>query len=173
MAWKIQSLGEHHLTDQFDCGKERLNTWLKRHALNNMGLGLGRTFVAVETGNTRVQGFFCVSAGAVKFDHIPEHKKKSLPHYPIPTVHIGRLAVDRQVQRRGLGSALLVEALRRAANVSADVGIYAVDVIALDEEAKSFYLKYGFTQMLDDALHLFLPIATARILAATMAGDNG
>lgn len=166
MTWEIHGLHEHHLLAQFDCGKESLNAWLNRHALNNIALGLGRTLVAVRPGEKRVESFFCVSAGTVRFDHVPEHQKRRLPRYPIPTMHIGRLAVDKTVQGRGLGSALLVEALRRAANVSADIGIYAVDVLALDEDAKAFYLKYGFIEMLDDALHLFMPIATARILAA-------
>jgi GNAT superfamily N-acetyltransferase len=173
VLWEIQLLSDRHSCAGFDCGKASLNSWLNRYALSNMSLGLSRTFVAVESGKTRVDGFFCISAGAVKFDQIPEHEKKRLPRYPIPTIHIGRLAVDRTVQGHGLGSALLVEALRRAANVSEDIGIHAVDVIALDEGAKRFYLKYGFTEMLDNALHLFLPIATARMLAAgTDWGDR-
>ncbi|MGD0463431.1 MAG: GNAT family N-acetyltransferase [Tepidisphaeraceae bacterium] len=106
-----------------------------------------------------------MSTGSVRFDVIPDHAKKRLPKYPIPTVHIGRLAVDVKFQGKGLGETLLVEALRKAATASSSVGVYAVDVIALHDRARSFYLKYGFVEMLDQPLHLFLPIAAARAAA--------
>jgi len=75
------------------------------------------------------------------------------------------LAVDVKFQGKGLGETLLVEALRKAATASSSVGVYAIDVIALHDRAKSFYLRYGFVEMLDQPLHLFLSIAAARALA--------
>ena len=165
MPWSIQSLTSAFDVGGFDCGEESLNSFLQRHALGNDKAGLGRTFIAVETGQTQIAGYFTLSTGSVRFDVIPDHARKRLPKYPIPTVHIGRLAVDVKFQGKGLGETLLVEALRKAARASSSVGVYAVDCLALNDRAKSFYLKYGFTEMLDQPLHLFLPMATARAVA--------
>lgn len=165
MPWSIQPLTSAFDVSGFDCGEVSLNSFLQRHALSNDKAGLGRTFIAIEAGQTQIQGYFTLSTGSVRFDVIPDHLKKRLPKYPIPTVHIGRLAVDVRFQGKGLGETLLVEALRKAAAASSGVGVYAVDVIALHDRAKGFYLKYGFVEMLDQPLHLFLPIATARAMA--------
>lgn len=165
VGWKIEILSQNHDISSFDCGEKSLNDWLRRFALANTSVGLSRTFVALETGCTEVLGYFAVSTSSIKFDTIPRHIEKKLPKYPIPTVHIGRLAVDKTRQKRGLGEFLLIEALSRAGYASFTVGVYAVDVVALNERARAFYLKYGFEPLLDDELHLFLPIETARILA--------
>ena len=165
MPWSIRRLTAAIDVSGFDCGEASLNLFLQRHALNNDRAGLGRTFIAIEEGQTRVAGYFTVSSGSVRFDAVPDHAKKRLPKYPIPTVHLGRLAVDVRFQGKGLGETLLVEALRKAAAASGSVGVYAVDVIALNDRAKSFYLKYGFVEMLDQPVHLFLPIAAARAVA--------
>lgn len=166
MPWTIQRLASSLDISGFDCGEASLNSFLQRHALGNDKAGLGRTFIAVEVGQVQIAGYFTMSTGSVRFDVIPDHARKRLPKYPIPTVHIGRLAVDVKFQGRGLGETLLVEALRKAVAASGSVGVYAVDVIALHDRAKSFSLKYGFVEMLDQPLHLFLPIAAARAAAA-------
>lgn len=170
MPWAIAQLDPSHDVTAFDCGEASLNLFLQKHALNNDRAGLGRTFVAAEPGRTQVAGYFTLSAGSVRFDTIPDHTAKKPPKYPIPTVHIGRLAADGRCQGKGLGEALLVEAIRMAATASTSVGVYAIDVFALHDRAKSFYLKYGFIEMLDAPLHLFLSIHTARAMVATLDG---
>jgi ribosomal protein S18 acetylase RimI-like enzyme len=170
VAWSFQSLDSAFDVSAFDCGETSLNAFLQRHAINNDKAGLGRTFIATEEGQKIIAGYFTISTGSVRFDVIPDHARKRLPKYPIPTVHIGRLAVDRKFQGRGLGETLLVEALRKSATAASSVGVYAVDVIALHDRAKNFYLKYGFVEMLDQPLHLFLPIATAREVAKIVNG---
>jgi ribosomal protein S18 acetylase RimI-like enzyme len=170
VPWSIERFDSKHDIAAFDCGEPSLNLFLQRHALNNARAGLGRTFVAVEPGLTRVLGYFTVSTGSVSFDTVPDHGKKRLPKYPIPTVHVGRLAVDATCQGQGLGETLLVESLRKTASASDSIGVYAVDLIALHDQAKRFYLKYGFTEMLDSPLHLFMPIGTVHRLAKAAEG---
>jgi len=165
MPWKTERLGPSHDLSAFDCGEPTLNSFLQKHALNNDRAGLGRTFVAIEPDQLQVAGYFTVSTGSVRFDSFPDYKKRRLPKYPIPTVHIGRLAVDGKSKGKGLGEALLIEALRKATIASKSIGVFAVDLIALNENAKRFYLKYGFVETLDDPMHLFLPIETVRQLA--------
>jgi ribosomal protein S18 acetylase RimI-like enzyme len=170
VPWQILPLDPSHDVAGFDCGENSLNAFLQRHALGNDRAGLGRTFVAVEPGQTPVLGYFTISTGSIRFDAIPDHVKKRLPRYPIPTVHIGRLAVDTRFKGNRLGETLLIEALRKAATASDTIGVYAVDVIALHDRAKSFYVKYGFVEMLDQPLHLFMPIKAVIEMAELIDG---
>jgi GNAT superfamily N-acetyltransferase len=169
MHWTFERLAPSHAIAAFDCGEPALNAFLQKHALNNDRAGLGATFVAVDVSQMGILGYFTLSAGSVRFDIIPDHAKRRLPKYPIPTVHIGRLAVDLKCQGQRPGESLLVEALCKAANASISVGVYAVDVIALHEKAKNFYLKYGFVEMLDQPFHLFMSMSTARRVAKIVA----
>jgi GNAT superfamily N-acetyltransferase len=88
----------------------------------------------------------------------------------VPVVLLGRLAVDRTVQGRGLGSFLLIDALRRAQHSSEQVGIRAVEVDALDDAARRFYLKFGFVSLADDLNHLFLAMHVVRKLGLPPLG---
>ncbi len=138
MSWSIQPFTSAFDVSGFDCGEVTLNSFLQRHALSNDKAGLGRTFIAVEADQTHVAGYFTVSTGSVRFDVFPDYAKRRFPRYPIPTVHIGRLAVDVRFQGRGLGETLLVEALRKAVTASSSIGVYAVDVIALHVRTRAF-----------------------------------
>lgn len=97
----------------------------------------------------------------MRFENLPE---RALPHYPIPTALLGRLAVDQAFQGQKLGAFLLLDALRRVELIAGTLGLFAVEVVALDEVARAFYLKFGFAPMHDDALHLYLPLSKIRQL---------
>ena len=153
----------------FSCGEPPLDDYLLKNAWQSSAAGLGRTFVAVEPGKLEVCGYFTMAAGAVKFDSIPDYAKKRLPKYPIPTAHLAKLAVHESHQKRGLGAALLIEALRRSLSASEQIGVFAVDVIALNDRARGFYLKYGFVPLLDNTHHLYMSIKTAKAVAAIVA----
>ena len=156
----IEPLSSTHDRSAFDCGEPSLNTYLRQYARQNDEKGLGRTYVAVEPGQTRVEGYYTISTGAVTFEQVPE----KLPRYPIPVVHLGRLAIGLTSQGKGLGELLLIDALKRAALAAEQLGIYAVEVRALNDSARRFYLKYGFTRLLDDEFHLYLSMKTIRKL---------
>ena len=160
MKFTITPLTKIHERNDFDCGEESLNEFLKKFARQNDKRGLGKTFVLIEEGKTEVLGYNTVSSGAVTFDEVPEN----LPRYPIPVAHIGRLAVDKKTKGKGLGELLLVDALKKISKIAEQIGIYAVEVYALNESARKFYLKYGFTELLDDRLHLYLPVKTIQNL---------
>jgi GNAT superfamily N-acetyltransferase len=159
-VFTIERLSSAHDRGQFDCGETTLNEYLQRFAGQHDRKGLGRTYVAVEPGETVVKGYYTISSGAVSFEDVPEN----LPRYPIPVVLLARLAVDRSARGHGLGEMLLIHALKKAAEVSEQLGVHAVVVDALNETARAFYLKYGFTELLDDPLHLYLPMRKIRQL---------
>lgn len=160
LQFVIELLNKRHGRENFDCGEESLNEFLKKYARQNSEKGFGRTFVAVLPEESNVLGFYTLSSGGISFDIVPE----KLPRYPIPTVHLGRLATDVQVRGQGLGELLLIDALERTVLVAAELGIYAVELYALNENAKNFYLKYGFVGLKDDEKHLYLPIETLKKL---------
>jgi GNAT superfamily N-acetyltransferase len=165
-SYIIEPLDRRHDRDGFDCEEESLNEFLKRFARQNDEKGLGRTFVALKPGDPAIIGYYTLSTGAVGFEQVPA----KLPRYPVPVAHIGRLAVDRRATRQGLGAFLLIDALRRIMLVAGHIGIYAVEVYALNEEARSFYLKYGFKPLLDDSQHLYLSILCS---ASSVVGNPG
>jgi GNAT superfamily N-acetyltransferase len=94
------------------------------------------------------------------FQEVPTAAAKKLPKHPVPVILLARLAVDQAAQRQGLGRLLLVDAMKRCLQLSKELGVHAIEVEAIDGEAKQFYLKYGFAALEDSELHLYLPIAT-------------
>ena len=90
----------------------------------------------------------------------PENLQKKLPQYPIPVARIERLAVDKSVQGKDLGSALLVHALKKSVQVASDIGILAVIVDAKSIQGRAFYEKYGFQPFPNQSLKLFIPMKT-------------
>jgi GNAT superfamily N-acetyltransferase len=158
--WRIESLTRGHDREPFACGAAALDGYLKKYARQNADLDYGRTFVLVREGESRVLGFYTLSAGAVARKHLPPEDARRVPPYPAPVAQLGRLAVDREVQGQGLGSLLLADALRRAYRASKDLALYAVDAIAKNDKAKAFYRSHGFHELHDDPLHLFLSMKT-------------
>jgi GNAT superfamily N-acetyltransferase len=158
--WKIERLTEKHDCREFRCGEHVLDNFLIRHALANDRRGLGSAYAAVADGTNQVLGYVTLCSNSMHFEHAPT---KDLPHYPIPTVLIARLAVDKSSHRMGIGTGLMLMALRLAVEISDRLGVFAVTVEALSEEAKTFYQKrFGFTELLDDPHHLFATIADLR-----------
>lgn len=143
----------------FDCGNTILNDYFRFYAFKNDQLSIGKTFVALNELDT-VTGYMTLANAQIEVDLLPETLKTKLPRYPIPAFRIAKLAVDLRYQGSGVGSWLLRSALEKALSVSASVGIYAVIVDAIDEKAKSFYVKYGFVAFSEYPLTLFLPITT-------------
>lgn len=163
-TWTIRRLATSHDRSAFDCGQPMLNDWLKDRAGQFDRRDLSRTCVATRPDQLLVVGYYAISTHRVVYDVLPAAEAKGLPRLDVPVVLIGRLAVDRSVQGQGLGALLLVDALRRSVQICDQVGIRAVEVDALDDAARNFYLKFGFRSLLDDPRHLFLPMHEIRKL---------
>jgi GNAT superfamily N-acetyltransferase len=160
--WFIERLGRAHDRKGFSCGNGPLDDFLRSLAGQYEKRNIGRTYVATRPGEARVLGYYTLSSGAVPIENLPEPSARKLPRHPVPTILLGRLAVDREVHGQGLGEALLVDALGRALDFSETLGVHAVEVVAIDERARAFYERYGFLTLIDDPLHLYLPIASIR-----------
>jgi predicted GNAT family N-acyltransferase len=161
LKFKFETLSKDFARDDFDCGIESLNDFLRRYALQNLKKNISVTVVAVSEENPKkILGYYSVSMAQVNFKNLPTDLAKGIPRYPVPAMRIGRLAVDRTAQGAGLGGELLRNALHRALDLSREVGTCIVLVDALDENAKRFYEKYGFVSMTDLPLSLVLPMET-------------
>jgi ribosomal protein S18 acetylase RimI-like enzyme len=165
--WVIERLRAAHDRAGFSCGHPSLDVFLIKLAGQYDKRRLGRTFVATQPGNTKVAGYYTLAAGSFAVDCLPAADRKKLPRHPVPTVHIGRLAVDREFRGKGLGETLLFHALRAASELSEKLGAFAVDVWSIDERASAFYQKYGFIPLADDPLHSYLPMKTVVDLFAS------
>lgn len=164
--WSITQLAKHHDRSQFRCGEAALDEWLEQRATQWMKKGLARVYVATESAapNT-VRGYYSLSNHYVTFADLDERQAKQLPReVDIPTVLLGRLAVDRGCQGRGLGRYLLFDALARCVAIANSIGIAAVEVDAISESARVFYIANGFHPLRDDERHLYVSIKEARAL---------
>ncbi len=153
----------------FNCGYPELNQYLRQYAVKNDQLAIGKTFVALSE-TKEIVGYFTVSTAQIAAETLPDVLKAKLPRYPVPAFRIGKLAVDLRFQGYKVGRWLLTKALEKALEVSQSVGLYAILVDAIDEKAKSFYVKYGFVPLTEYPLTLFLPLAT--IKAAFKQGQH-
>ncbi|MBI4821785.1 MAG: GNAT family N-acetyltransferase [Deltaproteobacteria bacterium] len=156
----------------FDSGVHALDDFLRRHAVPNADRGIGKTFVlrsAEGTANApRVLGFYTLSMAQITREALPKEERPGLPRYPMPVALVGRLAVDRRAQGRGVGGRLLVDALIRVAGAATDVGCLGVIVDAKDEKARHFYEHFGFSELEPEVWprRMYLPMATVvRLLA--------
>jgi predicted N-acetyltransferase YhbS len=133
----------HDITG-FSCGNELLDRWLVRYAGQNQRRDAARTFVAATT-DQRVYGYYALLAGQIDHHEATPETSKGLPqHFPIPVAILARLAVDVSQQGRGIGAALLNDALVRVVRASEQVAVRAIVVHAVDEGASSFYGRFGF-----------------------------
>lgn len=165
MKVRIERLESRHRRDGFDSGEPALDAFLTRLAGQQQRRGFGKTYVALADDGLEVTGFVTVSAGQVATTVLPA--PPNLPRHAAPILRIGRLAVDRRHQGKGIGQALLSFALHLALDFSERVGLYAVVVDAKNENVARYYRQIGFEPTLDDPLCLFLPIST---LAKTRDG---
>ena len=149
-----------HRFDDFDSGVSLLDDWLRKRALNNQASGASRTFV-VCTDDDEVAGYYCLSAGSVIHAIAPKPLRRNMPD-PIPVVVMGRLAIDKRYHRMGLGSGLLKDAVLRTLNSAETLGITAILVHAISEDAKNFYLANGFVESPTQPLTLCLALDKAR-----------
>jgi GNAT superfamily N-acetyltransferase len=151
----VEPLAEHHICNTFDCGKhESLAAWLKRYALESQKAKSARTFI-VHRENA-VVGYHSLCASSISRKEASERAAKGQPDRPIPAILLARLAIDKSEQRKGLGKALLKDALSRSLNAAKEIRTRVILVHAIDEEAKNFYKKFGFETSPVNDLHLML-----------------
>jgi GNAT superfamily N-acetyltransferase len=160
---EIVKLNRSHAIDQFDCSVASLNNFLKHYALINQASGGAQTYVAIVDGI--VVGYYSLATGEVAHEAAPARVTKGMARHPIPVMLLARLATDVTWQGRGLGAALLGDAMRRTLQAADIAGIRALVVHAKGEKARRFYEHFDFDPSPKDPLHLSILIKEIRRLA--------
>jgi GNAT superfamily N-acetyltransferase len=161
-AFVIDKLAQHDRTD-FSCGVDELDRYFRQQAGQDSRRLLANCFVAVEPESRVVAGFYTLASTSIPLNELPDDVQRRLPRYPrLPAALIGRLAVDVRFKQRGLGTALLMDAARRA--LRSDPAVFAVVVEAKDEGVASFYRRREFTSFIGEPLTLYAPLATLQRL---------
>lgn len=145
----------------FDSGEPTLDAYLRTRALTNHVSGASRCFVT--SSNGRVVGFYALASASVERGSAPGRVRRNMPD-PIPVILLSRLAIDRREQQRGLGKHMLRDAITRSVQAADIIGVRALLVHALHDDARSFYERFDFEPSPTDPLHLLLLIKDARAL---------
>jgi GNAT superfamily N-acetyltransferase len=148
---------DHQLTD-FDSGEPSLDNWLKRRAARNQSNGSSRTYFVCN--GKAVIGYYCLAAGAIGHAEAPRNLRRNRPD-PIPVLVLGRLAIHKEHQQQGIGTALLRDAILRAIQAAEIAGVTALLVHAISEQARRFYRSRGFVESPVKPMTLCLVLATA------------
>jgi ribosomal protein S18 acetylase RimI-like enzyme len=159
--FRIEPLNDTHNRIAFRCGEPVLDRYLQTQATQDIRRRIANCFVAQEQATGIIAAFYTLSAASIPIVDLPSEETKRLPRYPsLPAVRIGRLAVDERFQGRGLGSALLIDAVART--LRADPAVFTLLVEAKNDQAVEFYGRFGFRTLASQPRTLFLPLATAQ-----------
>ena len=153
----------------FDSGEPSLDNYLRTRALTNHADGASRCFVTCQ--GDRVVGYYALASGAVSHADLSGKFRRNMPN-PVPVILLSRLAVDRKHQGSGLGENLLRDAIARSVQVAEQIGVRAMLVHALHQEAHRFYARYQFEPSPTDSLHLLLLIKDAKASVAALQDEG-
>jgi ribosomal protein S18 acetylase RimI-like enzyme len=160
--WRETPLAKSHKRNTFDCGKQALNEYLQRFALQNHESGSAKTYVAEASKNSQIiLAYYSLCPGQIEYSEIPQIVSRGLAKYPVSVYRLARLAVDRGMQQKGIGSEMFLLAARRAMSAGASAGGVALAIDAKDDAAAKWYRdKFAALPLLSNQLRLILPFAT-------------
>jgi GNAT superfamily N-acetyltransferase len=151
-----------HDVSQFECGEASLDSWLKRRAPQDEEAGASRTYVL--RAGQEIAGYYALATGAIAHVQATGKVRRNMSD-PVPVIILGRLAIASKFQGRGIGTALLRDAVLRIVQAAEIAGIRAILVHAISDQAKRFYEKHGFTSSPADPMTLMITVAeVAKIL---------
>jgi len=162
MPLRIEVLTRVHNRQGFDCGNIHLNRYFRNTARQHSGKGISRIFVLVDDESpSEILGFFTLASCETLVERLPRKYVKKYPRRA-PAAKLARLAVAKHVQKKGLGTHMMLDAMERILQVAEHLGITGFFVDAKNDEAAMFYQQFGFIPLQDNPLELFLPLATIR-----------
>lgn len=158
--FSVALLDAAHERTTFNSGSEPLDRYFQQQVTQDIRRRVAACFVALDH-EKRVVGYYTLASASLLLADLPASVGKKLPRYPtVPAVRMGRLAVDQAFKGKGLGGALLADALDRA--VRSEIAAYALMVDAKDGAAAGFYRHHGFIALPSSSMTLFLPLAAVR-----------
>ena len=148
-------LAEEDDRSAFDCGRDSLNAWFRRHAWQNHVSGISRTSVICDAGSGAIAGYVTLSTAQIEREFLPKAHQRNKPD-PVPVALLGQLAVDRTYQGQGHARTLLLHALTTAVRFSREIGCFGVITHPADDGVRQFYARWGFQDMPFDPKHAMI-----------------
>jgi GNAT superfamily N-acetyltransferase len=136
-------LSERDECSQFDCGRDSLNGWFRRHAWQNHVSGVSRVSVISDTATGLIVGYVTLSAAQIEREFLAKAHRRNKPD-PVPATLLGQLAIDKAYHGQGHARSLLLFALTAALRASYEVGSFGVLTHPIDEQIRQFYRRWGF-----------------------------
>lgn len=156
-----EKLNAQHVVQNFKCGENSLDLFIRKHALANQNADSSKTYV-VHRENV-VVGYYSLVYSEIALGDCPEEAREGMPNaFPVPVMRFARFAVLKSEQRNGIGTALLKDAFRRTVAAAEIGGLRAIVVNAIKDEKVEFYKKFGFIECPITELALMIPIQTVR-----------
>jgi len=161
MSLRIEKLSKEHKKSSFDCENELLNRYIQQQAKQDVNRDLSAYYVLNDVNEKKVLGYYTLSGNSIQRNEFPSELIQKMPpsYINLPTVLLGRLAIDKHEKGKGFGSILLMDALKKCVEISESLGILAVIVDPYDENAINFYKKFGFI-LIPSNNKMFIPIKT-------------
>lgn len=159
----FEPLGKGHERNLFSCGVPVLDDYIKKQAGQDRRRQIAFTYVMLLNGENAVWAFYTLSATSVPVMDLPEKLARQTPYQVAPAALLGRLAVDESIQGKGYGQAVLIDALRRIAQMES-MAVMMVVVDPKDQQATEFYSRYGFKPLEGEGGRMYLPFKTIKSL---------
>ena len=166
MRLKIELLDRNeHDRGNFDCGNESLNNYIRKQASQDLKRKVATIFVLIEQPDNQVFAYYTLSSYIVEIEVLDLNLAKKLPRYPLlPATLLGRLAVDKNYQGKKFGELILIDALKKSLDATLQIASLAVVAEAIDENAVTFYKKYGFQQFKNNPMILYISMKSIQNL---------
>jgi len=164
MSYITSLLSSTHSREDFSCGKEMLDNYLHKQAKQDMKRKVSACFI-LSDDEIKIKGYYTLSNTSINRDLLPASVIKKLPpsYINLPATLLGRLAVDSSFKGQGIGTMLLIDALKRSYDNLTTMASMAVIVDPLDEEAIAFYHHFGFI-LLPDSGKMFITMTQLEVL---------
>lgn len=163
LNWREEAITKEHHRENFNCGEDQLNIFLRQHARKSHDQGGAKTFLAIDCKDSKtILGFYSLSPTSLDYARTPQIIQRGLARYDVPAFRLARLAVSLDTQKQGLGGQLLLAAGRRCLRVSAEVGGVMLLIDAKNKEVARWYESYGAIALFDTPLCLVLPLSTIK-----------
>ena len=123
-----------HDRTAFSCGYDPIDNFFRFSARGQQKGNFVRIYVALEEGAGSVAGFYAINSHSFSAGDLPKRFQKALPrHGAVPSIYIAACAVDVKTKGQGLGTLLIVDALKLIGRLSLELGVYAAVVDVLDD----------------------------------------
>jgi len=160
-----------HDRSAFSCGFAAIDNFLKSSLSDAVRDGMVTAWLATVEGDTAVLGFYTLGAMAVR-SHLGPRAWQRARVPDVPVIYIRAVAVHEGLQGKGLGTALVIDAIKRCVVIAEQMGAAAIvlDVLrdAHFERRFKFYADLGFASLQDpdNPTRVYISMADVR---ATLA----